>query len=180
VLRALAPLVDATTRVVVVGTPDDGAPALHRWLGARWPVEPQGDGDLGARMRRAVARHLDAGAGRVVVVGTDCPEVDARVVRGALARLDAHDAVFGPAADGGYYLVGVRRAAAGRALGALFDEVPWSAAETLAVSLARAGSAGLSVALLPELCDVDTAADWHAWRARRRARTPHPLPEARP
>jgi hypothetical protein len=169
VVRALAPLGDA---VVLVATPDDADPALRRWLGARCRVEPQGEGDLGARMARAVARHLAPGAGaeRVVVVGTDCPDVDAAVVRDALARLDAHDVVFGPAADGGYYLVGVRRAAADRARAALFADVPWSCAETLAVSLARAASAGLSVALLPVRHDVDTAADWHAWRARPRRR----------
>ncbi len=165
VVRALAPLGDA---VAIVGTPDDAAPALRTWLGARLAVEPQGDGDLGARMRRAVARQLDRGAERVVVVGTDCPEVDATVVADALARLASHDVVFGPAADGGYYLVGVRRGAADRALAALFEDVPWSCAETLRVSLAQAAAAGLAVALLPVLHDVDTAADWHAWRARSR------------
>jgi rSAM/selenodomain-associated transferase 1 len=156
-------------RTVIAHTPPDAAPALAAWLdpdgSGGLAYEPQADGDLGARMGAAVARAIAGGSSRVVVVGTDCPEVDAPVVREALAALDGADVVLGPALDGGYYLVGVR-APAERACAALFEGVPWSAPDTLAVSLARAAAAGLTVAQLTPRRDVDTEEDWRWWQAR--------------
>ena len=159
----------APWRTVVAHTPADAAPALAAWLDPHGAgglaYQPQADGDLGARMRGAVERAIADGAPRVVVVGTDCPDVDAAVVARALAALDGADVVLGPALDGGYYLVGVR-APADRACAALFEGVPWSAPDTLAVTLARLAAAGLAVAHLTALRDVDTAEDWAWWRGR--------------
>lgn len=149
--------------VVIACTPDDGEPAIRDWLGGSWRVVGQGAGDLGERMAAAIGGRLTEGAGRVVVVGTDCPSLDRTLVAEAFARLDTCDAVFGPASDGGYYLVGVRGEAARRALPALFAGVPWSTSDTLRASLARAAAHGVSTALLAERRDVDTAADWEAW-----------------
>lgn len=148
--------------VVVAFTPADRESAMREWLGTAPRMEPQREGDLGARMAAAIAARQAAGAAKVVVIGTDCPEVNAAVVEDAFARLDRADAVFGPASDGGYYLVGVRRP-----LPALFDRVPWSSPRTLAATLERAAAEGISVALLEELRDIDTAADWRAWQASR-------------
>jgi uncharacterized protein len=153
-------------QTVVAGTPDWGENAIREWLGDEWRFAPQGSGDLGERMAAVIGAELAAGAAAVVVVGTDCPEVDAAVVTAAFDQLATHDAVFGPAADGGYYLVGIARGAADRALGPLFSDVPWSTDRTLAVTLERAAAHGVSVALLAELSDVDTAADWSAWLDR--------------
>ena len=154
-------------RTVITHTPADAAPALAAWLDPHGAgglaYEPQADGDLGTRMRAAVERAIVAGAPCVVVIGTDCPDVDAAVVRDAMRALDAADVVLGPALDGGYYLVGVR-APADRACAALFEGVPWSAPDTLAVSLARAAAAGLTVAQLAPRRDVDTEDDWRWWR----------------
>lgn len=158
-------------RTVVAHTPADAAPALADWLA---PVHdalaylPQHDGDLGARMRAAVEHAVAEGADRVVVIGTDCPDVDAATVAEALAALADADVVLGPALDGGYYLVGVR-APADRASAALFAGVPWSAPDTLEVSLARAAAAGLTVAQLAPLRDVDTGEDLAWWQERLRA-----------
>jgi rSAM/selenodomain-associated transferase 1 len=156
-------------RTIVAHTPADAAPALAAWLDPQaagtLAFAPQADGDLGARMRAAVAEAAAAGAPRVVVIGTDCPDVDAAVVAEALAALDAADVVLGPALDGGYYLVGVR-APIERACAALFEGVPWSAPDTLAVTLARVAAAGLSVAQLAPRRDVDTVDDWEWWRGR--------------
>jgi uncharacterized protein len=153
-------------QTVVAGTPDWGELAIREWLGDEWRFVAQGAGDLGERMAAVFEAELARGAAAVVIVGTDCPEVDASVVAAAFDRLTMHDAVFGPATDGGYYLVGVAREAGARALPALFSEVPWSTAHTLSTSLARADAHGLSVALLGELADVDTAADWSSWLDR--------------
>ncbi len=128
-------------------------------LGSRvWPDElprlPQGHGDLGARM----VRIMRAVTGPVCVVGADIPGLRAAHVARAFAALGAHDAVFGPATDGGYWLIGVRHP---RRLphGALRD-VRWSGPHALDDS--RATLAGYRIALTDRLADVDTAADLHA------------------
>jgi rSAM/selenodomain-associated transferase 1 len=157
----------AVARVVAV-TPDDGCDETRRWLGDGWPCVPQGDGDLGARMGRQLARAVASGARKVVIVGTDCPELDAATMERAFDALDGAEVVFGPALDGGYYLVGVRGEAAGDDPARLFDAVPWSSERTLAANLACVAGLGLRAALLAPLRDVDTAADWAAWLAARR------------
>lgn len=118
-----------------------------------WPAEtgrvPQGDGDLGARMLRALNR-ASPGA-PVIVVGSDIPELDARHIRQALAALARHDLVFGPSLDGGFYLVGARvPPAAG-----LFADVTWSAPTTLAQVL---GNCTTQPALIDRLDDCDDMA----------------------
>lgn len=148
-------------------TPDGAGAEMRRWLGERFAYEAQLEGDLGERMAGAITRRFAVGARRVVVVGTDCPGVTAEVVAAAFAWLAHVDVVFGPALDGGYYLVGVRRRAP-----LPFDGVPWSSERTLDVSLARARAAGLTVALLEPLRDVDTLDDLEAWR--REAGVAHP------
>ncbi len=150
----------ATYSVTVAYTPPDAGPAMRDWLGPAVTLRPQSGGDLGIRMAAAIADAISGGAGRVVAIGTDCPDVTADVVAEAFTRLGAADVVLGPASDGGYYLIGMSRPHR-----ALFEGVPWSSAETLRATLARARAGGLSVALLDERRDVDTAEDWRAWLA---------------
>ena len=121
-------------------------------------------------MSRALRSAFDEGASRVAVIGTDCPELDRGVIEAAMKLLDAHDVVFGPASDGGYFLVAIHGRAAGTALQALFTYIPWSSPTTLAASISRASSAGLSIAQLDTLPDIDTAEDWLAWQERLKAR----------
>ncbi len=149
----------ADTRILVRCAPDNATEAVSKWLSV--PAEPQGDGDLGHRMERAIVDHLSAGMASVVIIGTDAPDVDAHLMQEALRALHAHDVVFGPAFDGGYYLVGARRP-----VPELFREVPWSSPDTLAASLAKAAAAGYTVAMLPPLTDIDTEEDWREWCAR--------------
>lgn len=143
--------------VVIAYAPSDAGRAMHAWLGGAPEYAPQGDGDLGDRMQHAFTSRLALGAQRVVLIGTDCPTITADTVAAAYAALDEADVVFGPALDGGYYLIGAREVH-----DVLFRAVPWSSARTLAVSLDRAHEAGLRVALLPPMRDIDTAADWRA------------------
>lgn len=142
-------------RLVVAFTPPEGEDAIREWLTEATEYMSQSSGDLGERMLHAVARELDIGADRVVVMGTDCPSLSAGVLGAAFGALDEADVVIGPAMDGGYYLIGMRGAHS-----ALFADVPWSSPDTLATTLDRAREAGLSVRQLGLLRDVDTAADW--------------------
>jgi rSAM/selenodomain-associated transferase 1 len=163
--RVIEVVRDSADRVVVTHAPADAEPSMRAWLGETLSYAPQCDGDLGERMEHAFATSLAEGAERVVIIGTDCPTITAETVDAAFAALDDADVVFGPAADGGYYLVGARAVHP-----FLFRAVPWSSDRTLGVSLDRAREAGLRVSLLPPMRDVDTAADWDAYDQGRPAR----------
>jgi rSAM/selenodomain-associated transferase 1 len=116
-------------------------------------VTEQGEGDLGDRMARAFAREL-AGPGHALLIGTDAPQLDAPYLRAAAAALDDTDAVFGPAADGGYALVGLRRPAPG-----LFAGMRWSHDQVMAHTRERLAALGMHHVELPLLHDVDEPAD---------------------
>ena len=110
----------------------------------------------------------DLPPGPAVIVGSDIPEVDAPAIHAAFRALRCHDAVFGPADDGGYWLVGLRRHPQPRRYlpGTLFRQVRWSSAHALVDT--RAGLAkSTRTALLHRLADVDDLESWQAWRARR-------------
>lgn len=138
-------------------------------LPCRLRCEPQGPGDLGARLRAGFAAGFLSGADAVAAIGTDCPELGAADVGDAFGRLEQADAVFGPALDGGYWLVGLRKAAFERAGAALFDGIGWGGPDVLAASLAAASRAGLRVGLARTLADVDRPADLAHWERALRA-----------
>lgn len=121
-----------------------------------WPPDlvrvRQGRGDLGMRMGRLLR---DTRTGPVCVIGADIPGVRRAHIAHAFTILGRHDMVFGPAEDGGYWLVGLRWG--GTLPGGLFHDVRWSSAFALADSVASAR--GRRVALADHLQDVDTAAD---------------------
>jgi uncharacterized protein len=117
----------------------------------------QGEGDLGARMARAAAARL-ADHARVLITGTDCPALDAAVLRAAATALVTHDTVLVPALDGGYVLVGLRAGCEGL-LPALFDELPWSTPALMDATRARLSAGGWRHAELPPLADIDEPAD---------------------
>jgi len=141
-------------------TPDRAVGKPAHWA-RRTRVIPQGAGGLGARMERLLRAGPPGAPGPVVVVGSDIPDLDASHVAQAFRALGRHDWVFGPAADGGYWLVGARRR---RAPWRTFETVRWSSRHALADSLANLK--GARVALLEELHDVDTGEDL-AWLKRR-------------
>jgi rSAM/selenodomain-associated transferase 1 len=113
----------------------------------------QGDGDLGERMARAFERVLRAQP-RALLIGTDAPGLDAAYLRAAAQALHGHDAVFGPAADGGYVLVGLKQPQP-----RLFLGLRWSHDQVLAHTRARLAQSNLRHAELPVLHDVDEPAD---------------------
>lgn len=136
------------------------ADAGAAWLGSGFRFRPQGPGGLGARMQRALAQAFASGAERAVLAGSDVPGLGAETLVRAFAALERSDLVFGPAADGGYYLVGAAAAAfAGAA--ACFDDrgIAWGSGRVLAQSLAAAAAAGLRCATLETLADVDRPED---------------------
>ena len=114
----------------------------------------QGDGDLGARMQRQFERAFEQGAQRVMVIGTDALALDAAMLGRAAEALASGDAVFVPAADGGYALIGLSRV-----LPALFNDIPWSTSAVMAVTRERLSRAAVRHTELPTVHDVDEPAD---------------------
>lgn len=155
---------DRRWRTELAVTPDASARRGARWPG-RQPRRPQGRGDLGARMARALRRHRLA-----VLVGTDIPGIGACDIATAIRALRAGaPAVFGPAEDGGYWLVGLgpmRRPADP------FAGVRWSGPHALADTLANIPRGPRRPALLRVLRDVDTAEDLAAASRRPRGCAP--------
>lgn len=114
----------------------------------------QGQGDLGARMQCQFERAFDEGAERAIVIGTDAPALDAGMLRRAADALADSDAVFVPAVDGGYALIGLRRL-----LPTLFDAMPWSTSAVMATTRERLAQAAWQHTELPAVHDIDEAAD---------------------
>jgi len=144
---------DPRWRTWLAVTPDGAVNRPGRLWRAPVSVIPQGRGDLGDRLARA-AHTLPKGP--MVVIGADVPDVRPRHVARAFDRLGRDDAVLGPADDGGYWLIGLKRRPAVRAP---FDGVRWGGPHALADTAANLERAGLRIGYLDTLSDVDTAAD---------------------
>lgn len=133
----------------------DGEP--DGWLPPGWEVVAQRGDGLAERLAHAFA---DV-AGPALLVGMDTPQVTAARLREGLGALDRYEAVFGPATDGGYWAIGLRRPDP-----AVFARVPMSRGDTGAVQRARLEELRLSTADLPPLLDVDDIADARAVAAQ--------------
>lgn len=139
---------------------------------AGYALRPQSGGTLGERMARAADSAFRAGAGRVAVIGADCPALAACRVREAFRELAAGaSAVFGPSADGGFHLAALAAPAP-----SLFAGIAWGTGTVLAEVVARCRGAQLPYALLRVERDVDTAEDLAAFsrwaRSHARPRCP--------
>lgn len=153
-------------RTVVIVDPDTGV--TSRMLPAGVARVGQGRGDIGVRMQRPM-RALPPGP--VCLIGTDVPDISVADVRRAFRQLGRAEAVFGPAADGGFWLVGLKRMP--RVVDPYRGRVPWSRADTLERTLANL--AGHRVGFTARHHDVDSAADL-ARNGGRHARRVSPLP----
>jgi uncharacterized protein len=101
-------LADAGCRRCVLVSPDERGSEFAGAISPRWMCLAQGEGHLGQRMWAGFRRCFEAGDSRVVMIGCDVPTLSQADIEAAFAALADHDCVFGPATDGGYYLVGLR------------------------------------------------------------------------
>ena len=148
--------------------------AMQQLFGAQRSYFEQVDGDLGDRMSAAIRSAFKAGARRVLVIGTDCVELQTQHLEAAFQLLNSSDVVIGPAVDGGYYLIGLREPRE-----ALFVDVDWGSSRVMQQTVQKAADANLSVARLPTLADVDYAEDLIPCRAMGAVFQPA-LPTIRP
>jgi rSAM/selenodomain-associated transferase 2/rSAM/selenodomain-associated transferase 1 len=136
---------------------------VQSWLGGQFTLKPQHEGNIGRRMRLAFEEAFQSGVDKAVIAGTDIPGISEEIIKNTLEYLDVHDLVFGPARDGGYYLVGLKKAAWSKANPSLFEGIQWGSGQVLAQSLNAADNLKMQYQLLQKLADVDRPKDLDVW-----------------
>ena len=152
---------DPRWRTVIAVDPDIAV--ADRFWSAHVRRQGQGRGDLGARMRRILRT---SHPGPIAIIGTDVPGVRPAHIAAAFSAAGGNDVVFGPADDGGYWLIALRRSP--RIIVARFDNVRWSTGFALQDTVAN--FMGLRIGIVDRLPDVDGADDYvrvRAWSGRR-------------
>lgn len=142
--------------LAIAFTPEASEAYFARFLSNGYRLFPQQGRDLGERLHNIFVQKLRQGYQAVCIIDSDTPDLPHSLVVQAFQWLssDAADAVFGPCEDGGYYLVGLRKAQS-----ALFSDIPWSTSRVLPLSLQKAEALGLRSRLLPQWNDLDTVDD---------------------
>ena len=131
------------------------------WDNSLFQKRLQSDGELGLKMKNAFKEAFDNGSQKVLIIGSDCPQISADLINMAFDLLDNTDCVLGPAKDGGYYLLGMKTL-----LTPLFENKEWSTDSVLDDTVLDLLDAGLKYAKLPMLSDVDDAYDLHLLKDR--------------
>lgn len=106
--------------------------------------------DLGERITNSIKYALEAGFEKVIVLGSDSPDLPAQYIREGIKALDVKDMVIGPSVDGGYYLIG------GKMMLPVFEGIPWSSSDVFKATLEKALRTGVTFSVLPEWYDIDT------------------------
>ncbi len=127
---------------------------MQAWLGSDVVYRQQSQGDLGMRMAGAFEASFTAGMTGVVIIGTDCPDLNDQLMVEAFQALEENDLVLGPAQDGGYYLIGLRRL-----IPELFVGVSWGTSQVRQQTVEIAQRFDLAIAYLPLLNDIDRPED---------------------
>jgi len=147
----------SATRILGYAPDDERTRMGFRYAEGRdWSLVPQSEGDLGERMGSFFIEQFQAGVERVVLVGTDSPNLPLVEVQEAFEHLKTCDVVLGPTDDGGYYLVG-----AAKRVPPIFGNMPWSTPDLLPRTIRCLDDAGLSYTTLDPWYDVDEIFDLH-------------------
>ncbi|MEH1791718.1 TIGR04282 family arsenosugar biosynthesis glycosyltransferase [Nostoc sp.] len=131
---------------------------MQDWLGLDLVYHSQGEGDLGSRMARSLFDAFESGADKIIIIGTDCPGVNAQILTTAFEKLHSFDLVLGPALDGGYYLIGLCQP-----IPELFANIEWGTAQVFQKTLEIARNINLSHVNLSPLADIDRPEDLPIW-----------------
>lgn len=127
---------------------------IQRWECPNTYFSIQSQGDLGERMNNAIKNVLEQGYGKVIVLGSDCAEINAKDIDNAFLTLNNHDYVLGPALDGGYYLIGMKEVSP-----TLFKEMTWSTENVLLDTVSRIKARNSTFGLLESKSDIDFEED---------------------
>ena len=126
------------------------------WSNQAFEKHLQHGNSLGERMKNAFSETFALGAKKTLIIGSDCPEISSEIIEDAFLTLESKDAVIGPAKDGGYYLLGIKKEHT-----FLFDDKEWSTDSVFEDTVVDFMENRLTYGLLPKLSDVDTIYDLH-------------------
>jgi rSAM/selenodomain-associated transferase 1 len=142
--------------VAVFFDPADKETLFKDWLGNRVYYYPQGTGDLGLKMKKAFDTLFNQKAEKIILIGTDIPQLTVEVIHEAFLLLESNEAVLGPSEDGGYYLIGFRRKTFESSV---FHGIQWSVPDVFNSTMRRLDKLNRSVGLLQAFNDIDTIED---------------------
>ena len=131
---------------------------MQGWLGYKWQYVRQTGETLGDRLIHAMTQSQQKGYARTVIIGIDCPGITTEILTEAFTALEEKDTVFGEAADGGYYLVGLQRL-----VPEIFTDMSWGTETVLAETLTKTEALDLETELLQTLNDIDYPEDLEVW-----------------
>lgn len=141
-------------------TPMDARDEMRAWLGAApYSYYPQVEGDLGNRLRHAQQDAFKRNAEKVLFIGGDCPYLTRKILDEAATYIKPQTVVLGPAADGGYYLLGLQEPHP-----QIFENIEWSTSQVLEQTIALARAHSLSLSFLKMLEDVDDFPTWERYQ----------------
>ena len=154
-------------------SPHDRANEFAAAAGTRWNTVAQTEGDLGQRMQTffemafaaAAAEDLNNRPKKVVVIGSDCPQLTAADIESAFKLLDQEPVVLGPSTDGGYYLIGMRNECAD-----IFSGIDWSTERVLEQTIEHLRAKGIGYQCLSPKTDIDEYADLMTYRQQLASR----------
>jgi len=129
---------------------------LLDWLGEEHHYVSQRGESLGERMKNGFVDAFADGNERVIIIGSDSPDLPPSILREAFDGLSIHDVVIGPSRDGGYYLIGFKK---DTFLPSIFDNIPWSTPSVFSATMAILHNSALDVYMLTEWNDIDTVDD---------------------
>ncbi len=154
-VSAVRSIAGKTTGITIAFDPPERESEIKKWIHGNFEFLSQGDGTLGDRLSKAAHLAFEKGIKKVILIGSDCPNIDAFTIHRAFWALSKKDMVIGPSEDGGYYLIGFKEAKNA----VLFDHIPWSTPEVLKTTLEKANNSSISYELLPKKFDIDTGDD---------------------
>ena len=135
-------------------------------FGQDYQFEVQSGTHLGSRMENAFQRLFAKGFQKIIVIGTDCGELEKSILEEAFELLDTHEVIIGPAKDGGYYLLGMKKL-----FPDLFEDIPWSTEKVLFLTMEKLEKQKISYELLEILFDVERIEDWEKLKEKQKVKS---------
>ncbi len=148
-------------KTIIFCSDKDEIELFSDWLNGEFNVKPQTGNSLGERMSAAFKDVFNGGFSHAIIIGTDQPDISAKVIEQVNSKLLNYDFVIGPSADGGYYLLGMKNL-----LPEVFDGIEWSSSSVLNSTIEKVNALTKTHFLLDEKIDIDTEEDLNLWMKR--------------
>lgn len=156
VLDILLTLEKLNTKLYICFSPENSEAKFIKWLGNKYSYIPQKGIDLGARMKNCFIEAFSRKYKRVIIVGSDTPDLPCEYIENTFSGLESNDVVIGPATDGGYYLLGFRF---DKFVPEIFEGIEWSTDKVFKDTLAILDRSKKKTCILPEWNDIDVHED---------------------